>query len=128
MANFTDYLAEAHQVFDEAREEYHRKGFDFLTTELSLSRSFAERALAAFSQGDVQKAKQSVMRAKAAYRAVQRFLPKVPLEHDQRGMIIGEFGAIDAVAPTTRCNQISPFTVFSPAETRSSPAACNPYS
>ena len=94
MANFTDYLAEAHQILDGARVEYHRTGLEFLTTELSLSRSFAEQALAAFSTGDVQKAKQAVLPAKAAYRAVQRFLPKVPLEHNERGLIIGELGRL----------------------------------
>ena len=94
MANFTDYLAEAHQVFDDACAEYHRTGLEFLTTELSLSRKFAERALAAFSTGDVHKAKQAILPAKAAYRAVQRLLPKVPLEHNERGMIIGELGRL----------------------------------
>jgi hypothetical protein len=94
MANFIDYLAEAHQVFDEAREEYHRTGLEFLTTELSLSRSFAERALAAFSAGELEKAQQAVPAAKAAYHAVQRFLPKVPLEHNERGMIIRELGRL----------------------------------
>ena len=94
MASFTDYLAEAHQVFDDARVECHRTGLNFLTTELSLSRSFAEQALAAFSTGDVRKAKQAVPPAKAAYRAVQRFLTKVPLEHHERGMIIGELGRL----------------------------------
>jgi hypothetical protein len=94
MANFIDYLAEAHQVLDEARAESQRTGLEFLTTELSLSRSFAERALEAFSAGELEKAKQAVPPAKAAYRAVQRFLPKVPLEHDERGTIIGELGRL----------------------------------
>ena len=94
MRGFMDYVGEAHQVLDEARAEQHRKGLEFLTTELSLSRSFAEQALAAFSTGNVQKAKQALLPAKAAYRAVQRFLPKVPLEHEERGMIIGELGRL----------------------------------
>jgi hypothetical protein len=94
MANFIDYLAEAHQVLDEARAESQRTGLEFLTTELSLSRSFAERALEAFSAGELEKAKQAVPPAKAAYRAVQRFLPKVPLEHNERGMIIRELGRL----------------------------------
>jgi hypothetical protein len=94
MANFTDCLAEAHQVFDNARAEYHRTSLEFLTTELSLSRKFAERALAAFSTGDVQNAKRAIPPAKAAYRAVQRLLPKVPLERVERGMIIGELGRL----------------------------------
>ena len=95
MANFTDYLTEAHQAFDDACAEYHRTGLEFLTAELSLSRKFAERALAAFSTGDVRKAKQAILPAKAAYRAVQRFLPKVPLApHNERGLIIGELGRL----------------------------------
>jgi hypothetical protein len=94
MANFIDYLAEAHQVFDEAREEYHRTGLEFLTTELSLSWSFAERALAAFSAGRIGEGTTSSAAREGGVRAVQQFLPKVPLEHNERGMIIRELGRL----------------------------------
>ena len=94
MANFMDYLSEAHQVFDDARAEYRREGLEFLNTELSLSKEFAERALAAFSTGNVQKAKEAVRPARAAYRAVQRLLPRVPLNHDERGTILGKVGRL----------------------------------
>jgi hypothetical protein len=53
-ANFVDYLPEAHHLFERARmldDEASRTGLAFVTTELAVSRRFAEAALAAFSAG-----------------------------------------------------------------------------
>ena len=80
MANFTEYWTEAHQLLDRARmlnDDANMTGLTFVNTELAVSRAFAERALAAFSAGDSDKAKQAARAATAAYRAVQRFLPKL---------------------------------------------------
>jgi hypothetical protein len=54
-----------------------QNGVDFVNTELDLSTTFAERALASFSAGHLYKAKQSALAAKAAYRAIQKFLPRL---------------------------------------------------
>ena len=65
MADFQEYLTQAHQLLDTARmlnADSERNGFEFVNTELDLSRAFAERALAAFSAGDVDKAKQGLRR------------------------------------------------------------------
>jgi hypothetical protein len=79
MANFQELLSEAYQLLDTARmlNASDRNGLEFVNTQLELSRAFAERALAVFSAGDVDKAKQSALAAKAAYRSVQKSLSKL---------------------------------------------------
>jgi len=71
MATFMDYLQEAHQLLDRASmldDAANRTGLAFVTTELAVSRGFAEAALAAFSAGDRSDATQAAHAAKAAYR------------------------------------------------------------
>jgi hypothetical protein len=69
-------------------DEANRSGLRFVTTELAVSRAFAERALAAFSDGDSGKAQRASRAAKAAYRAVQRFLPKLLDQGEQREQVV----------------------------------------
>ena len=59
MANFQELLSEAYQLLDTARmlNASDRTGLELVNTQLELSRAFAERALAAFSVGEVEKAK-----------------------------------------------------------------------
>jgi hypothetical protein len=90
MRNLNELLMEACRVFDTARmltDDAKRNGVDFVTTELDLSMTFAERALASFSAGHPDKAKESALAAKAAYRAVRKFLPKLGVEGRQRELI-----------------------------------------
>ena len=97
MANFTEYCTEAHQLLDRARmlnDDANRTGLTFVNTELAVSRAFAERALAAFSAGDSDKAKQAARAARAAYRAVQRFLPKLLVPAEQRAMVVRKLGTV----------------------------------
>ena len=80
MPDFNELLIEAHRVLDKARrlnDDSRRNGVDFVNTELDLSRTFGESALASFSAGHLDKAKQSALAAKAAYRAIQKFLPRL---------------------------------------------------
>ena len=95
MANFIQYLTEAQKLLDTARrlnDDANANGLEFVNTELDLSRTFAEKALASFSAGHVDKAKQSALAAKAAYRAVQRALPRLFVKGEQRELIVGELG------------------------------------
>jgi hypothetical protein len=95
MANFTEYWTEAHQLLDRARmlnDDANMTGLTFVNTELAVSRAFAERALAAFSAGDSEKAKQAARAATAAYRAVQRFLPKLLVSGEQRELVVRKLG------------------------------------
>ena len=71
-----------------------RKGLEFVNTQLELSRAFAERALAAFSAGEVEKAKQNALAAKAAYRVVQRSLPTLLIKGEQRERIAMKLGKL----------------------------------
>jgi hypothetical protein len=101
MATFMDYLQEAHQLLDRARmldDETNRTGLAFVTTELAVpSRRFAEATLAAFSAGDRSDATQAAHAAKAAYRVVQRFLPKLLVQEEQRAMVVRELGTVTPV-------------------------------
>ena len=95
MANLNDYLTQAHQLLDTARAlnaQANANGLEFINTELDLSRTFAEKALASFSAGHVDKAKQSALAAKAAYRAVERALPRLLVKGEQRALIVGQVG------------------------------------
>ena len=97
MANFTEYWTEAHQLLDRARmlnDDPNSTDLTFINTELAVSRAFAERALAAFSPGDTDKAKQAARAATAPYRAVQRFLPKLLVPDEQRAMIVRKLGTV----------------------------------
>ena len=62
MANFNEYVQQAHQLLDTARvlnDEANRTGLAFVTTELEASKEFAQIALAAFSAGERGDAKQA---------------------------------------------------------------------
>ena len=90
MANFQELLSEAYQLLDTARmlnADSERNGLEFVNTELDLSRTFAATAIGSLSAGHVNKAKQSALAAKAAYRAVQKFLPKLSVKGEQRERI-----------------------------------------
>ena len=58
MPDIHEYVTQAHQLLDTARRrnaDAKTNGLQFLNTELEISRTFAEQALAAFSAGDVDK-------------------------------------------------------------------------
>ena len=69
-------------------DEASRTDLAFVTTELAVSRRFAEAALAAFSAGDRGDAKQAAWAAKATYRAVQKFLPKLVVQGEERDLVV----------------------------------------
>ena len=97
MADFDEFVTQAHQLLDTARmlnADSERNGLEFINTELDLSRAFAERALAAFSAGDMDKAMQGALAAKAGYRAVQKFLPKLLVKGEQRELIAVKLGTL----------------------------------
>jgi hypothetical protein len=85
------------RLLDEARTlsgDSNRNGIDFVKTELDLGTTFAERALTSFSTGHLDKAKQSALAAKAAYRAVQKFLPKLEVQGKERELIAVKLGKL----------------------------------
>ena len=67
-------------------------GLAFVTTELAVSRRFAETALAAFSAGDIGDAKQAAWAAKATYRAGQKFLLKLVVQGEEREQVVRKLG------------------------------------
>ena len=98
MPDFNELLMEAHRVLDTARRlnaDANTNGLQFLNTELEISRRFAEKALAAFSAGDVDKAKKSALAAKTAYRAVHKFLPRLAvIPSQERELVTLELGKL----------------------------------
>ena len=98
MADFHEYLTQAHQLLDTARRlnaDAKTNGLQFLNKELEISRTLAENALAAFSEGDVDKAKQSALAAKATYRAVNRFLPRLEvIQSQERELVTMKLGKL----------------------------------
>ena len=89
-----DFLPEAHHLFERRMldDEASRTGLAFVTTELAVSRRFAEAALAAFSAGDRGDAKQAAWAAKATYQAVQKFLPKLLVQGEEREQVVRKLG------------------------------------
>ena len=59
--------------------------------------TLAESALASFSAGHLDKAKQSALAAKTAYRAVQKFLPKLEVHGKDREPIAVKLGKLNAL-------------------------------
>jgi len=97
MPDFNDLLTEAHRVLDEAHvlsDDAKRNGIDFVNTELGLGMTFAESALLHFSVGHLDKAKQSALAAKTAYRAIQKFLPKLEVQGKEREGIAVKLGKL----------------------------------
>ena len=90
MANCIEYLQQAHQLLATARtlhDQANKGGLAFVTTELDITREFAERALAAFSAGEKGDAKQAAA-AKATYRVVQKYLPHLFVQGEHRKLIL----------------------------------------
>src|SRR4030095_2612288 len=97
MPDFTELFTEAHRVLDEAqivRDDSNRNGIHFVNTELDLGMTFAESALSSFSAGHLDKAKQSALSAKSAYRAVKKFLPKLEVQGKEREGIAVKLGKL----------------------------------
>jgi hypothetical protein len=97
MPDFNELLTATHRLLDTARalsDDSNRNGVDFVNTELDLSITFAERALASFSAGHLDKAKQSALAAKAAYRAIQKFLPRLEVQEEEPESIAVKLGKL----------------------------------
>ena len=98
MPDFNELLTEAYRILDTARklnDESKRNGSSFVNAELDLSVRFAERALTSFSAGHVEKAKQDVSAAKAAYQAIQKLLPRLRVEErEQIDATLGELAPL----------------------------------
>ena len=91
MPNCIEYLQQAHQLVATARtlrDQANKGGLAFVNTELDMTKEFAERALAAFSAGEKGDAKQAAAAAKATYRVVQKYLPKLFVQGEHRQLLL----------------------------------------
>jgi hypothetical protein len=97
MPDFNDLLTEAYRLLGKARiltDDSNRNGLHFVNTELDLGMTFAESALTSFSAGHLDRAKQSAVAAKASYRAVRKFLPKLEVQGKEREGIAVKLGKL----------------------------------
>ena len=97
MPDFNELWIAMRRLLDKARPlsgDSNRNGIHFVSTELDLGRTFAESALVSFSAGHLDKAKQSAVAAKTAYRAVQKFLPRLETQGEERESIAVKLGKL----------------------------------
>jgi hypothetical protein len=90
MADFDKFLTQGHQLFATAQMLNARSrtsSLEFVNTELDLSRTFAEEALALFSDGRLCNAQLSALMAKAAYKTGRKFLPGLGVNGEQQEQV-----------------------------------------
>lgn len=80
-----------------AIEDSSKTGMHFVNLELDLSLTFAERALASFSAGRLDKAQRSASAAKEAYRSARKFFPNLKVEPRQRELIEAKLAQLEGV-------------------------------
>ena len=90
MADFDEFVTQAHQLLDTARTlnaKSRSSSLEFVNTELDLSRTFAEGALALFSEGRLSNAKLNALLAQQAYQTGKKFLPRLRGKGVERELI-----------------------------------------
>jgi hypothetical protein len=88
-------LKEALELLDTARMLTDaRMGFDFLNTELDLSRAFAKRAWSLCATGHLAAAKLQALAATEAYHTAKKFLPDVCMTGEQRTQLEVKVGTV----------------------------------
>ena len=90
MADFDKFVTQANLLLDTARmlnADSRKSSLEFVNTELDLSRTFAEGALAFFSDGRLSNAKLSALVAQQAYQTGRKFLPELGVKGEQRKLI-----------------------------------------
>jgi hypothetical protein len=80
-----------------AIEDSSKTGMHFVNLELDLSLAFAERALASFSAGRLDKAKRSASAAKEAYRSARKFFHKLSVTAGERKQMQGKLAQLEGV-------------------------------
>jgi Asp-tRNA(Asn)/Glu-tRNA(Gln) amidotransferase C subunit len=84
----TSPMTESNRLRDDVlSKDVKRNGIHFVNTELDLGMTFAESALVSLSAGHLDEAKQRASAAKTAFRAVQKFLPKLEFQGEERELM-----------------------------------------
>jgi hypothetical protein len=78
-------------------EDSAKTGMHFVNLELDLSLTFAERALASFSAGRLDKAKRSASAAHEAYRSARKFFHKLSVTAGQRKQMQAKLAKLEVV-------------------------------
>ena len=90
MADFDEFVRQADQLLETAQvlsANSRSSSLEFVNTELDLSRTFAEGALALFSDGRLSNAKLSALLAQEAYQTGRKYLPGLGVKGEQREAI-----------------------------------------
>jgi hypothetical protein len=88
---------EAEELLDTARllrNDANKTGFDFINSELDISKNFANRAWSLFGTGDLAAAKVQGIAAKTAYDTAKRFLPNLGIPEKQQELLIVKLGTV----------------------------------
>jgi hypothetical protein len=80
-----------------AIEDSSKTGMHFVNLELDLSLAFAERALASFSVGRLDKAKRSASAAKEASRSALKFFHKLSVTAGERKQMQAKLAQLEGV-------------------------------
>jgi len=78
-------------------EDSAKTGMHFVNLELDLSLTFAERALASFSAGRLDKAKRSASAAHEAYRSARKFFHKLSVTAGQRKQMQAKLAKLEVM-------------------------------
>jgi hypothetical protein len=88
---------EATELLDTARmlrDDGHKTGFDFINSELDMSRTFAKRAWSLCATGHMAAAKVQGMAAIAAYETAKKFLPNLGIPVKEREFLSVKLGIV----------------------------------
>ena len=97
MADFDEFVTQVHQLLDTARTlnaESRSSSLEFVNTELDLSKTFAEGAMALFLDGRLSNAKLSALLAQQAYQTGRKFLPGLGAKGVQRRLIDAKLASL----------------------------------
>ena len=87
----------AQELLDTARllrDNPNKTGFDFINSELDMSKTFAQRAWSLCATGDLAEAKVQGNAAKTAYETAKKFLPSLGLPAKDQELLNVKLGTI----------------------------------
>jgi hypothetical protein len=88
---------QAQELLDTARmlcDDANKSGFDFINSELDMSRAFAKRAWSLCNTGHVAAAKVQGIAAITAYETARKLLPKLGIPAQEREILNVKIGIV----------------------------------
>jgi hypothetical protein len=88
---------EAEELIDTARllrDDANKTGFDFINSELDMSKAFANRAWSLCATGHLAEAKVQGIAAITAYETAKKFLPDIGIPEKKRELLNVKLGIV----------------------------------